>query len=78
MEKSQLVLSGGRMWRLMLVAGVLLGPSTSALVDWVGRVECEPDDQTIFQYNATNIYGNETIPFDRYKGKVSCKRTVRI
>lgn len=53
------------MLRLLLLAGALLGPASAQ------RVVCDPTNVNIYQFDSMSIYGNETITFDRYAGKVS-------
>ena len=55
------------MLKLLLVAGTLLGP---ALAQITTRVECDPTDQTIYDFGAPSIFGNETIQFADFAGKV--------
>jgi len=53
---------------LALVMG-LLAPLALALPQ--PRVRCnEPRNDTFYDYSALNLWGNETIDFSRYKGKV--------
>jgi len=33
------------------------------------RVECQSGGETIYDYNATTVYGNETVSFEEFKGK---------
>jgi len=50
-----------------LVLGALLGVSTAEILH---RVKCDPPtNETIYQFNATTVYGNETVTFDQFKGK---------
>ncbi|KAH3869160.1 hypothetical protein DPMN_032321 [Dreissena polymorpha] len=53
-----------------LVAGALLGFATRGLGN---RVICNPNpssSMSFYDFNATNIYGNETIQFSMYQGSV--------
>jgi len=50
----------------LLVLGALLGVSSGEILH---RVKCDPTNETIYQFNATTVYGNETVTFDRFKGK---------
>jgi len=55
------------MLSLVLLAGALLGPAAAVTYQ---RVACDPSTVTIYGFNATNLYGNETVTLDRYQGKV--------
>jgi len=51
----------------LLVMGALLGLSSAAVTR---RVECDnPSNGTIYPFNATTVYKNETVSFEQFKGK---------
>jgi len=49
------------------LGATLLGLSSGEVMR---RVECENHgNRTIYGFNATTVYGNETVSFDQFKGK---------
>jgi len=51
----------------LLVLGALLGPASGFRTM---RVPCADTNQTIYDFNATTLYQDDTVPFERYRGKV--------
>ena len=52
----------------LLTIGALVGSAVAD--DTIPIVECRPSDGTIYDFQANNIYGNETISFSDYQNKV--------